>query len=324
MTIVFPASPGGHLDELEPIAAAFPDQRRVWITLPGPRGEALREKGEIVHYLPEYGRSFREQGRLWRAAFALVARERPKLVVTTGAGATVPVCYAARARGSALFYVETSARIVRPSMTGRLVGPFATRTFVQWPEVTKYFRRPVVCRPILFDVVGERSEDGTGTFVTVGTHTAPFGRLLDMVADACASGVLPAPRVIQSGAAADFTSPDAEVRQYVVPAEASRLQANSRYIVCHGGAGSVAGALRVGRRPLVLARLAEHGEHYDDHQLQLVDRLAGLGLVVRLTDGIASEHLAAADLPLTEAFDRSWGPGLPEAVRSAADELGLS
>jgi UDP-N-acetylglucosamine transferase subunit ALG13 len=323
VTVVFPASPGGHLDELEPIAAAFPDQRRVWITLPGPRGEALRRKGEIVHFLPEYGRSFREQGRLWRAALTLVKRERPRLVVSTGSGACVPVCYAAGSRGSALFYVETSARIVRPSMTGRLVGPFATRTFVQWPEVASYFRRPVVCRPVLFDVVGERAGDGNGTFATVGTHTAPFGRLLDMVARACADDVLPAPRVIQSGAAASFATPDAEVRQYVEPAEASELVASSRYIVSHGGAGSVAGALRVGRRPLVLARLAEHGEHFDDHQLQLVDRLASLGLVVRLSDGITAEHLAAADLPLTEAFDRSWGPGLPEAIRSAADELGV-
>jgi UDP-N-acetylglucosamine--N-acetylmuramyl-(pentapeptide) pyrophosphoryl-undecaprenol N-acetylglucosamine transferase len=323
VTVLLPASPGGHLDELEPIAAAFSDQQRVWITMRSPRGEALERRGEQVRYLPEYGRGARAQGRLWRAALALVTRERPRLVVTTGAGATVPVCFAARARGSALFYVETSARIKAPSMTGRLVGPIATRTFVQWPELTRYYRRPLVCRPVLFDVVGDRSDEGAGSFVTVGTHSAPFRRLLDMVSTAASNGTLPTPRVIQSGVAADFTCGEADVRHYVEPAEADRLLRSARYVVCHGGAGSVAGALRAGRRPLVLPRLATHGEHYDDHQLQLVDRLADLGLVVRLSDGIRAEHLAAADAELTDAFDRSWGPALPGAVRAEAERLGV-
>jgi UDP-N-acetylglucosamine transferase subunit ALG13 len=323
LTVHLAASPGGHLDELEPVAAAFADQRRVWVTLPGPRGDALRAAGEEVHVLPEYSRSARGQARLWAAAFAFVARQRPRLVITTGAGATVPVCWATRAQGGDVFFVETSARIHAPSMSGRMVGPIATRRFIQWPELASHFRDAILCRPILFDAVRPRTEPaGEGTLVMVGTHTSPFRRLLDMSGAAIASGLLPLPATVQSGAAGDVEADGAEVRPFVTPAEADALLTRSRYVVCHGGAGTIAGALRAGRRPLVLARQSGHGEHFDDHQGQIVERLASTGLVVELTDRITPEHLAAADAPLGGASAGAWGPSVAEAARREAELRG--
>jgi len=77
---------------------------------------------------------------------------------------------------------------------------------------------------------------------------------------------------------------------WLEPAELELLVERSRYVVCHAGSGLISGALRAGRRPLVLARLQRYGEHFDDHQLQLSTRLGELGLVVQLTDSIYSRR----------------------------------
>jgi UDP-N-acetylglucosamine--N-acetylmuramyl-(pentapeptide) pyrophosphoryl-undecaprenol N-acetylglucosamine transferase len=50
---------------------------------------------------------------------------------------------------------------------------------------------------------------------------------------------------------------------------------------------------------LVLPRLHRHGEHYDDHQQQIVDKLASYDLVVQLGDRITADDLERAERPLS-------------------------
>lgn len=49
-------------------------------------------------------------------------------------------------------------------------------------------------------------------------------------------------------------------------------------VICHAGVGTVVTAIRSGHRPVLLTRLARYGEHVDDHQLQLAERLSERGL----------------------------------------------
>ena len=76
-------------------------------------------------------------------AVRLVARERPRAVVTTGAGVAVPFCYVGRLFRARVVYVESFSRIVEPSLTARLVHPVATAFFVQWPALQPRFRKAV-------------------------------------------------------------------------------------------------------------------------------------------------------------------------------------
>ena len=162
-----------------------------------------------------------------------------------------------------------------------------------------------------------RSPEAVGTFVSLGTHTQPFDRLLALVDEALHAGRLPAPCAVQSGVSS-LQSPRMELAPVLAPSEfASRLSA-ARYVVGHCGAGLISSALTAGHRPIVAARLRELGEHVDDHQVQLADKLAELGLVVRAEDGIDSATLREADRPLEliGAFE-----GLPEAETLLRSEL---
>lgn len=291
------------------------------MTVEGPLGESLQQRGEDVRYLPAWSRRPSAQFGIWNSARRIVDDVAPNLVISTGAGEAVPAFIAAKRLRAATFFVETSARLSAPSLTGRLIRPFATETFVQWPDLARYFDGTTVCRPILFDAVASAPRAaGEGTVVFVGTHSEPFDRLLAIVDTATRRGILPPPVFIQAGAgAASSTYNSVPLHAYIPPYEAEQRVAEARYVICHGGAGTIAAALRCGKRPLVLPRLRRHGEHFDDHQLELTERLAQSQLVAML-DGspITAEDLARADLPLSSAGHGGSLPSVAEAVMAAA------
>jgi UDP-N-acetylglucosamine transferase subunit ALG13 len=313
------ASLGGHLELLQALAPEVQDRRRVWITSEGSRAESLRGAGETVRTLPRLDRgSLRPSSLL--AGVRLALRERPRLVVTTGAGLAVPFALTARLLGARLVFVETMARVTSGSMTGRLLSRAGAATLVQWPELRAVYPAATVCRPTLLEGVPELgSAEGRGTFVTVGSHDEPFDRLLGAVDRAAAAGVLPEPLTVQYGVS-ERPPGHGEVLPFVSPERFAAAVRAAAVVVTHGGAGAIATVLRAGKVPLVMARSAARHEHVDDHQVQLVARLEELGVVVQVTgeitpelvrrarDGASWDRTRAADLPsVQEAFRRLLG-----------------
>jgi UDP-N-acetylglucosamine transferase subunit ALG13 len=58
----------------------------------------------------------------------------------------------------------------------------------------------------------------------------------------------------------------------------------ARAVVMHAGVGSVMISLANGKRPIVMARRQEFGEHVDDHQLELARRMDATGLATFVDD----------------------------------------
>lgn len=318
-TLHLVCSRGGHLDVLLSLREAFAGFDVVWITQQSDRAEALRRAGERVRGLGEYSRgaSLPATARtVWRS-IALVARERPRLLVTSGAGIAVPFCVLARLAGAYVVFVETSARVRGASSSGRVLSRIANHVIAQWEEMRTVYPGATIARSNVVQVIATRPPvPGEGTFVGVGTHSQPFDRLLAMADRAIGAGLLPRPALIQTGPST-LSIDHAESREFVTPDEMEARIRSARFVVCHAGSGTLAGALRAGRRPLVLARLERHGEHFDDHQQQLVDKLASLDLAVPLGDEITSADLARADRPLRVPDELERLPPLLECVRDA-------
>lgn len=323
------ASLGGHLELLEALrpVLAERDIRRTWVTSEGSRAQHLRDTGERVRTLPRLDRSSVSPQSLI-AGIALALRERPQLVVTSGAGLAVPFSLVARALGARVIFLETMARVSSGSATGRLLSRLAVGTVVQWPELRSQYPAARVCRPLLLDGIGTNADTagpGGGTFVTTGSHDQPFTRLLDAVEDAAARGRLPTPVLVQAGAGADRAAAD-DVRRiaYLSPGEFAEAVAQAELVVTHGGAGAIATVLRSGKRPVVMARRAADGEHVDDHQRELVDKLADLDLVVAVERAIEADAVGAARRPVTlpaELLDR---PAVTDEFRRLLLNSGLS
>jgi hypothetical protein len=139
-------SPGGHLAELERATEGILFTDRFDVTFAGGRQPATPAQRT---YLVRHPRR-----SPWRTAVNLVQsarivlRERPALIVSTGADVAVPVCLLGRLLGARLVFIETAGEL-RPTLSGRLVYPFAHLFVVQWPEKLAAFPRAVLARGLL-------------------------------------------------------------------------------------------------------------------------------------------------------------------------------
>ena len=104
-------------------------------------------------------------------------------------------------------------------------------------------------------------------FATVGTHGQPFERLIraleslpgdDLVVQ---HGHSRPPRGVAHAAA---FMPFPEVLERIEAADA---------VIMHAGVGTILCARRAGHTPLVVPRQRRHGEHVDDHQVELARAL---------------------------------------------------
>ena len=73
--------------------------------------------------------------------FAVVLRERPDVVLSTGAAAGFLVCFWGKLLGAKVVWVDSIANVSGLSMSGRMVRPFADLVLSQWPDVAAKYKR---------------------------------------------------------------------------------------------------------------------------------------------------------------------------------------
>ena len=61
------------------------------------------------------------------------------MVITTGAGVVVFLCVFCKVLGAKLVFLESMAKVERPTLTARLLYPFADLFIVQWPGLREFF-----------------------------------------------------------------------------------------------------------------------------------------------------------------------------------------
>jgi UDP-N-acetylglucosamine transferase subunit ALG13 len=127
-------------------------------------------------------------------------------------------------------------------------------------------------------------------FVSVGTHEAPFDRMLRAVYDLELDEEL----VVQHGPST-VRSEHATESEFLPFEDVVSHIREARAVVMHAGVGSVMIALANGKRPIVMARRHEFAEHVDDHQVELARRMEASGLVTYVEDGDGLAAALAAD-----------------------------
>jgi UDP-N-acetylglucosamine:LPS N-acetylglucosamine transferase len=128
-------STGGHLLQLVALRDSWEPFSRVWVTFDKSDARSLLSGEHVVYAYGPTNRSIRNLLRNLWIACRVLARVRPKVLVTTGAGVAVPFAWIARLRGTRVVYVESLARVERPSLSYRLIAPVASRRYVQWPQL---------------------------------------------------------------------------------------------------------------------------------------------------------------------------------------------
>jgi UDP-N-acetylglucosamine:LPS N-acetylglucosamine transferase len=129
MKIALVCSHGGHLTEMKQIETRLRDADRFYLTYPAETTRSLPR----AYFLPQYTRfPHLIPLCLWKI-FRILLRERPDVIISTGAELAVPVFYLSLFfPGVRRVYVECSAQVFRPSLTGKLVIGISHLFLVQW------------------------------------------------------------------------------------------------------------------------------------------------------------------------------------------------
>ncbi|MHC4572973.1 MAG: PssD/Cps14F family polysaccharide biosynthesis glycosyltransferase [Planctomycetota bacterium] len=134
-------SAGGHRVQAEQLAPVYKKYDYFYFTFSGGVADKMMKTAR-VRTIPNI---VIHNPLSWAIGFVLSARaalaERPDVVITTGAGVVVFFCIFAKMLGAKLIYIESMARIERPTLTARFLYPFADLFFVQWPGLLNYFPR---------------------------------------------------------------------------------------------------------------------------------------------------------------------------------------
>ena len=66
-------------------------------------------------------------------------KEKPDVVISTGALATIPMCIIAKLFRKKIIFIESFAKINSPTLTGKLVYKFADQFYVQWEDMKEFY-----------------------------------------------------------------------------------------------------------------------------------------------------------------------------------------
>ena len=139
--ICLAASAGGHMTQLLKLTECWNGYETFCVTTT----EVLRNK------LSKYGRVYivgecnrQHPVRVFAVlvrCIRIVFRERPDVVISTGAAAGCLLCMLCKMLGAKIVWLDSITNVERISLSGRMVRYIADLFLVQWPELTERYKR---------------------------------------------------------------------------------------------------------------------------------------------------------------------------------------
>ena len=85
-------------------------------------------------FIPAFFRSFR-----------ILKKEKPKLILTSGAEIAVPVIIVGKLLRIKTIFIDDTMRVKTPTLAGKICYPFTDYFFVQYPEMKKHYGKRAIC-----------------------------------------------------------------------------------------------------------------------------------------------------------------------------------
>ena len=119
------------------------DKERFWVTFDKEDAQS-QLKGEKMYgcYYPT-NRNLKALIKNTLLAFKVLFKEKPDIIISSGAAVAVPFFYIGKLVGAKLIYIEVFDRIDAPTVTGKLVYPITDKFIVQWEEMKKIYPKAI-------------------------------------------------------------------------------------------------------------------------------------------------------------------------------------
>lgn len=136
-------SSGGHLAHLYMLKPFWNNKDRFWVTFDKEDARSLLQGEKMIPCYFPTNRSLKALMINSVLAWKTLRKEKPDVIVSSGAAVAVPFFYLGRLFGVKTIYIEVFDRIDKPTITGRLVYPVADRFIVEWEEMKRVYPKAV-------------------------------------------------------------------------------------------------------------------------------------------------------------------------------------
>lgn len=144
LKICLVGSSGGHLTHLYMLKPFWKDKNRFWVTFDKEDARSLLKDEKVYPCYFPTNRNIKNLIRNTFLAIRVLKKEKPDLIISSGAAVAVPFFYLGKLFGTKTIYIEVFDRINKPTLTGKLVYPVTDRFIVQWEEMKKCTRKRLI------------------------------------------------------------------------------------------------------------------------------------------------------------------------------------
>ncbi|KKY02174.1 hypothetical protein VN21_04585 [Paraclostridium benzoelyticum] len=120
-------------------------------------------------------------------------------------------------------------------------------------------------------------------YVTVGTQKFNFDRLLLYIDKAIDKGYISSEVYAQIGYCT-YKPKNYNYEKFIDKQTIETLIDKSEFVISHGGSGNIIENLKKKKKIIVIPRDVDFEEHVDNHQFELVNKFAELGLIMVAND----------------------------------------
>lgn len=135
MKVLLVCSSGGHFKALHQLRPFWEGYDHTWVTFRTPVTEALLENGSVYWAWSPTNRNISNLLKNLLLAWKVLRRNRPDLVISTGAGVAVPFLWLAKLLGSQTVFIESITRVTDLSLSAKLALPFLNVLYVHWSQL---------------------------------------------------------------------------------------------------------------------------------------------------------------------------------------------
>lgn len=141
LRICLAASAGGHTSQLLKLVESWNGYDVFSVTTT----EVVREK--LAKFGPVYVVGECNRQYPWRVVkvllrcIGIVFKERPDVVISTGAAVGCILCLLGKMRGAKVIWIDSITNVERISLSGRMVRHVADLFLVQWPDLVNRYKK---------------------------------------------------------------------------------------------------------------------------------------------------------------------------------------
>lgn len=146
LKICIVSSCGGHLTEVRVLQPLYENYEHFYVL--NDRVSLPEDMKGRTYFIRHSERDWLFFINLWEA-WKILRKERPELILSTGAGPVVPFALVGKLLGVSALFIETFNRVTEPSLSGRIMYYLADRLFYQWKTLERFYPKGIYGGPLL-------------------------------------------------------------------------------------------------------------------------------------------------------------------------------